>query len=174
MSRFLSSGVRGPPSWATSTSICHDHASSLGQFLFIFFLLSLSFLCTISRPQSTTPRIACDSKSPMIDRLGLLVRPTFLVRCLLTHAHGPAPCGPITLSSMFPPFPLTRFAAALHSVLFYSVLFSSMTPLTSSCSIRFYLIPLYLFSLIFLTILRHARDLRISLYINRCTICRKP
>ena len=44
-----------------------------------FFLFpSLSFdisPCTILRPQSMTPGIACDSKSPIDDRPGPLVRP---------------------------------------------------------------------------------------------------
>jgi hypothetical protein len=50
------------------------------DYLFLFFTFPFISLCTILRPQSMTPRIACDSKSPMTDRLGPLVRPRAPVR----------------------------------------------------------------------------------------------
>ena len=97
---------------------------SLGRlFLSLLILPFFIFLCTILRPQDTTPRIACDSKSPMTNELGPLVRPRFPIRYLLTHAHSPAPCGLITPSCMFSCFlSWTHVISLFDSILFYSVL----------------------------------------------------
>ena len=50
------------------------------DYLFLLFTFSFISLCTILRPQDMTPGITCDSKSPMTDRPGPLVRPRVPVR----------------------------------------------------------------------------------------------
>ena len=133
--------------------------------LFLLHLLSLT--CTILRPSSMTPGIACDSKSPMTDRPGPLVRPRFSVRYLANSRAWPSPLWAynafsdvLSLSFLFAsspcsiPFRSILFHYAADLIYFYSVLFDSL--LASS--------------LLFSTILSLARDRRISLYINHCTI----
>ena len=113
------------------------------DFLFLcrfpFSVSVISFLCTILRPQSTTPGIACDSKSPMTDWPGPLVQPRRPVRYLLIHAHGPAPCGPIPLSRMFSLFLFDSRRRCLpsHSIPFHSALFHDASDFTDFYSILF-------------------------------------
>ena len=117
-----------------------------------------------------TPRIACDSKSPMTDRLGPLVRPRFPVQYLIDSRARPSPLWAYNTFSyvLFLSSGLVSSLVLFSSIPFYSALFYYVSDL-----FNFYLIPfdsLRLVSPLFVTILRLARDLRVSLYINHCTI----
>ena len=116
---------------------CHNYASSLGRS-FSFHLLFFS--CTILRPQSMTPGIACDSKSPMTDWFGPLVRPRFLVRYLADSRAWPSPLWAYNTFS-YVLFLSFQPASPLCYILFHSTPFHSITPLISLTSIRFYSIP---------------------------------
>ena len=112
---------------------CHNYASSLGRF---FFLLSSCYpfrlLCTILRPQDMTPRIACDSKSLMTGRLGPLVRPRFSIRYLVDSRARPSPLWAYNTFSY-----VLFLSLSPYRLLFYSLRFHSIAPLTSFTSILF-------------------------------------
>ena len=133
-----------------------------------YFPLHLS--CTILRPQSMTPRIACDSKSLMTDGLGPLVRPRFPVRYLIDLRARPSP---LWAYNTFSYVLFLSFGLVSLLVLFSSIPFCSTPFYYASDLIYFHSIPfdsLRLISPLFVTTLRLARDLRVSLYINHCTI----
>ena len=109
----------------------------LSFLLFLFCSLSLS--CTILRPESTTPRIACDSKSPMTDWLGPLVRPRSPVRYLADSRAWPSPLW------AYNTFSYVLSLSPRLTMSFYSILFHSATPLSSYVSILFHSILFDLF-----------------------------
>ena len=143
----------------------------LDDSLFCFaYPLSLFVLCTILRPQNMTPGIACDSKSPMIDWLGPLVRPRFPIRYCDSRAW-PSPLWAYNIFS-YVLFVSSRLVSSPCSVPFSSILV--IAPLTSFASIRFYSILfdsfLYYSSWFYVLLV----ILEVSLYINHCTIPGKP
>ena len=129
-------------------------------FFFLFFCL-LSLSCTILRPQSMTPGIACDSKSLMTDWLGPLVRPRSPIRYLVDSRAWPSP---LWAYNTFSYVLLLSFRLTLSpcSIPFCSIPFHKAS-LTSSVSIRFY-------SILFESFLRHSSRFRILLVISgsRC------
>ena len=141
---------------------CHDYDGSLFRSDDFSFLLSLC--CTILRLKSMTPKIACDSKSPMIDRLGPLARPRSPTRYLVDSRAWPSPLWAYNTFS-YVLFLSTRFP--LCSILFHSVS-AYAYDLTCLHSIPFD--SLLLVSPLFSEVPSLARDLRLSLYINHCTI----
>ena len=98
--------------------------------------------CTILRPQNMTPRITRDSKSPMTDRLGPLVRPRFPVRYPIDSRTQPSPLWAYNtfsyvlflsfglISSLVPissiPFCSTPFYCTSDLICFHSILFDSL------------------------------------------------
>ena len=102
--------------------------------LFFFHLAYPLFplLCTILRPQSTTPGIACDPKGPMTDWPGPLVRPRCPVRYPADSRAWPSPLWAYNTFShiLFLSF---RLASSLCSIPFHSI-----APLISFASTRFY------------------------------------
>ena len=126
--------------------------------LTIFFSL-FSFTCTILTTESLRHDLKdlAWPKRPVTNRLEPLARPEPPCTILSSHVHGPAPCGPITLSRIFYAFlPLLIFL--FISALFFSLLFTSFL----SCSPQFYLL------------LRLLVISRVPAYINHCTNSRKP
>ena len=124
--------------------ICGHRVSRLCYFARTTFYcyLFLYTLCTILRPQDTTPRITCDSKSPMTDKLGPPVRPRFPVRYLIDSRAWPSPLWAHNAFSYVLLLSLqTHIVSFFQSLLFDSVPFRSIAPLISFTSIRFYSIP---------------------------------
>ena len=77
-------------------------------------------------------------KHPMTNRLGPLAQPELPCTISLSCAHGPAPCGPITLSHIFYAFLLTLL------ILFLSIPFCSISTCDPSSSLRFVSVPFFL------------------------------
>ena len=143
--------------------------SRLRQFArTIFSFACYPSLCTILRPQSTTPGIACDSKSLIADWLGPLVQPRFPVRYLADSHAWPSPLWAYNAFSyvLFLSFRLA--SSVFHSIPLYSIPFYHAFDLIHFYSILFD--SLRLVFLLFFTTLRLARDLRVLLYINHYTI----
>ena len=109
-----------------STSVEDGVMSWLRRFARTIFPFYLSFstisCCTILRSGGTTPRIACDSKSPMISRLGPLARPRFPVRYLIDSRAWPSPLWAYNVFSHVLFFSF-RFTSPLCSIPFCSIPF---------------------------------------------------
>ena len=114
--------------------MCHVYAISLGRLFAVHTYFFFFSSCTILRPQSMTPRITCDAKSPMTDRLGPLVRPRFPVRYPIDSRAWPSPLWAYSTFStvLFPSFQFAPSPALFSSILFYSIPFYY-----AFCSIRF-------------------------------------
>ena len=97
--------------------VCQACTFSLGRS-FLFFSAYYPFLCTILRPQSMTPGITCDSKSPMTDWLGPLARPRFPVRYLADSRARPSP---LWAYNTFSYVLFLSFRLAFYSMLFHSI-----------------------------------------------------
>ena len=117
---------------------CYVRSDNLFFFISLFLFISLVILCTILRPQDMTPGIACDSKSPVTDRLGPLVRPRFPTWYLADSRAWPSPLWAYNTFSIILFFSLRLVSLP---ILFYSTPFYSIASLISFASIRFHLIP---------------------------------
>ena len=110
----------------------HSHRRRGNVMINILFLLSMSSLFSSVRysqlwARDMTPRISCDLSIPWLISLGHLLARLALYGTSFSHAHGPTPCGPITLSCTF--YTFLSFTHPLSLPLFHSIpthdLFSS-------------------------------------------------
>ena len=116
--------------------LCYFARTTFYRYLFLFTLY------TILRPQDTTPRITCDSKSLMTDELGPLVRPRSPIRYLIDSRAWPSPLWAHNAFSYVLLLSLqTRIVFCFQSLPFDSIPFRSTAPLISFTSIRFHSIP---------------------------------
>jgi hypothetical protein len=150
--------------------MCHDYAVRSDDSFCCSLLFSSISSCTILRLQSMTPRITCDSKSPMTDGFGPLARLRFSVRYPIDSCARPSPLWAYNTFSyvLFLSFGLVSSLVPISSIPFCSTPFYCASDLICFHSIPFD--SLRFVSPLFATTLRLARDLRVSLYINHCTI----
>ena len=85
-----------------------------------------------------TPGLACDSESPMAERLGPLVWPRFPVQYLADSRAWPSP---LWAYNTFSPILFLSFglrSLLFHSIPFYSISFHDASDFVYFCSILFY------------------------------------
>ena len=91
---------------------------------FSSYFLSLPFVQYSRLWLKHDPKGLMWPKSPMTNWLGPLAGQTYDIQYFPSCVHGPAPCGPITLSSIF----FTFLPSHSSSVWSYSILFHSLQP----------------------------------------------